>query len=39
MTVTIANKPKDIAGSISDLQSRALIGEDIRAGRDESTGV
>ena len=27
VSVTIANKPKDIAGSISDLQSRALIGE------------
>lgn len=27
ISVTIANKPKDIAGSISDLQSRALIGE------------
>lgn len=27
VSVTIANKSKDIAGSISDLQSRALIGE------------
>lgn len=27
VTVTLANKSKDIAGSISDLQSRALIGE------------
>ena len=27
VTVTIANKTQDIAGSISDLQSRALIGE------------
>lgn len=27
VTVTIANKSQDIAGSISDLQSRALIGE------------
>ena len=27
VTVTIANKTRDIAGSISDLQSRALIGE------------
>ena len=27
VTVTIANKSRDIAGSISDLQSRALIGE------------
>lgn len=27
VTVTLANKSQDIAGSISDLQSRALIGE------------
>jgi hypothetical protein len=27
VTVTLANKTQDIAGSISDLQSRALIGE------------
>ncbi len=27
ISVTIANKTKDIAGSISDLQNRALIGE------------
>lgn len=27
VTVTIANKAKDIAGSIADLQNRALIGE------------
>ncbi len=27
VTVTIANKTQDIAGSISDLQNRALIGE------------
>lgn len=27
VSVTIANKTRDIAGSISDLQSRALIGE------------
>lgn len=27
VSVTLANKSKDIAGSISDLQSRALIGE------------
>ena len=27
VTVTIANKTQDIAGSLSDLQSRALIGE------------
>lgn len=27
VSVTIANKSKDIAGSISDLQSRAIIGE------------
>lgn len=27
VSVTISNKSKDIAGSISDLQSRALIGE------------
>ena len=39
VTVTIANKTQDIAGSISDLQSRAPYRRDIRAGRDQPANL